>query len=124
MHNSEFVLGNGTHLLIWDFEVLTDNLISAELPDLVIYSQQQQQKNLLNSAFCRSGRKTEKLKENEKKDKYLELAREQKKKQGNMKVTVIPMVNSVLGTVTKGLVQGLEEWGMSGRVGESKILYY
>ena len=31
------------------------------------------------------------------------------KKLWNMKVTVIPIVNGSLGTVTRGLVQGLEE---------------
>ena len=44
-----------------------------------------------------------KLKENEKKDKYLDLAKELKKL-WNMKVTVIPIVIGALGTVTKGLV--------------------
>ena len=43
----------------------------------------------------------EKLKESEKKDKYLDLAREL----NNMKVTFIPIVIGVLGTVTKGRVE-------------------
>ena len=47
-----------------------------------------------------------KLKECKKRDKYLDLAREQKKNLWNMKVTVIPIVIGALGTVTKGLVQG------------------
>ena len=49
-----------------------------------------------------------KLKESEKSDKYLDLARELKKL-WNMKVTVIPIVICAIGTVTKGLVQGLED---------------
>ena len=48
-----------------------------------------------------------KLKESEKKDKCLDLVRKLKK-QWNMKVTVILIVIGALGTVTKGLVQGLE----------------
>ena len=56
-----------------------------------------------------------KLKESEKKDKYLDLARELKKLY-NMKVTVIPIVIGALGTVTKGLVQGLEDLEIRGRV--------
>ena len=47
-----------------------------------------------------------KLKEYEKRDKYLNLARELKKL-WNMKVTIIQIVISALGTVTKGLVQVL-----------------
>ena len=50
-----------------------------------------------------------KLKENEKKDKYLDLARELEKKTRNMKLMVIPIVIGALGTVTKGLVQGVED---------------
>ena len=43
-----------------------------------------------------------------KRDKYLDLAREFKKL-WNMKVMMIPIVIGVLSTVTKGLVQGLED---------------
>ena len=56
-----------------------------------------------------------KLKEGEKKDKYLNFARELKKL-WNMKVTVIPIVIGALGTVTKGLVQELENLEIRGRV--------
>ena len=55
------------------------------------------------------------LKESEKRDKYLDLAKELKKL-WNMKVTVIPIVIGALGTVTKGLVQGLENLEIRGRV--------
>ena len=56
-----------------------------------------------------------KMKENEKRDKYLDLTRELKKL-WKMKVTVIPFVIEVLGTVTKRLVQGLEDLEIRGRV--------
>ena len=48
------------------------------------------------------------LKECEKKDKYLDLARELKKLR-NMKVTIVPIVNGALGTITIGLLKGLED---------------
>ena len=48
------------------------------------------------------------LKESEKKVKYLDLAREWKKL-WNMEVTIIIVVMGALGTVNKGLVQGLED---------------
>ena len=58
-----------------------------------------------------------KLKENKKKDKYLDLARELKKnKLWNVKVTLIPIVIGALGTVTIGLVQGLEDLKIRERV--------
>ena len=56
-----------------------------------------------------------KLKESGKKDKYLDLARELKKL-WNMKVTIIPIVIGAFGTVTKGLLKGLENLEVRGRV--------
>ena len=56
-----------------------------------------------------------KMKDREKKDKYLDLARELKKL-WNMNVTVISIVIGALGTITKRLVKGLEELEISGRV--------
>ena len=50
----------------------------------------------------------------EKKDNYLDLAREFKK-QRNMKVTVIPLVIGTFGTVTKVLLKRLEELKVRGR---------
>ena len=56
-----------------------------------------------------------KLKECAKTDKYLNLARELKKL-WNMKVMIIPIVIGALGIVTKGLVKGLEDLELTGRV--------
>ena len=56
-----------------------------------------------------------KLKENEKMDKYLDLARELKKL-WNMKVKVISIVFGALGTVPKGLEKGLESLEIRGRI--------
>ena len=55
-----------------------------------------------------------KLKESEKRDNYLNLARELKKL-WNLKVTIIPIVIGAFSTVTKGLVAGLEELEITGR---------
>ena len=55
------------------------------------------------------------MKKSEKKDKYLDLAREVKI-MWNMKVTVITVVIGALDTVTIGLVQGLEGLKITGRV--------
>ena len=56
-----------------------------------------------------------KLKECEKKDKYLDLLRELKKL-WNMLVSIIPIVIGAFGTVTKGLLKGLEDLEVGGRV--------
>ena len=49
-----------------------------------------------------------KFKEHEKKDKYIDLAREWKKLR-IVKVTIIPIVIGAFVTVTKGLLKGLED---------------
>ena len=56
-----------------------------------------------------------KLKKSEKKHKYLDLAREWQKI-WNMKVTIIPIMIGAFGTVTKGLLKGLEDLEVVGRV--------
>ena len=55
------------------------------------------------------------LKEFEKKDKYPDLARELKKL-WIMKVTIVPIVIGAFGTKTKGLLKGLEDLEVGGRV--------
>ena len=56
-----------------------------------------------------------KLKESEKKNKYLDLAWELKKL-CNMPVTIIPIVISAFGTFTKGLLNGLGDLEVGGRL--------
>ena len=50
-----------------------------------------------------------------KKDKYLDLARELKKL-WNIKVTIVSIVIDALGTITKGLLKGLGNLEVGGRV--------
>ena len=85
MHNPAPVLENDTHKLLWDFDIQTDYLISARRPDLIIINK----KKIVD--FAVSADHWIKLKEYEKKDKYLNLARELKKL-WNMKVTIILIV--------------------------------
>ena len=56
-----------------------------------------------------------KLKESEKKDKYLDLTRELKKL-WNMKVTFIPIIIGTLDTITNELIKRLEGLEIKGRV--------
>ena len=66
-----------------------------------------------------------KLKECEKKDKYLDLAREMKNL-WDMQVTIIPIVIGAFGTVTKGLLKGLvwRTWKLADEWRPSKLLHY
>ena len=113
MPKPESVLENETHKILWDFEIKTDHLIPARRPDLVLIDKKERTCQLVDFAVPADHRV--KLKENEKMDKYLDLARELKKL-WNMKVKVIPIVVGALGTVPKGLEKGLENLEIRGKL--------
>ena len=102
--NPADVLENYTHKLIWDFDIWTDYLISARRPDLIIINKKKRTCEIVDFAVPADHRI--KLKESEKKDNYLDLARELKKLR-NMMVTIIPIGIGALSTVTEGLIKGL-----------------
>ena len=77
MHNPAPVLENTTHKLLWDFNIQTDHLIPARRPDLIIINKKKRTCKIVDFAVPTDH--TIKLKEFEKKEKYLDLARELKK---------------------------------------------
>ena len=97
-HNPAPVLENATHKLLWDFNIQTDHLIPARRPDLMIIHKKERTCKIVDFAVPADHRI--KLKECEKRDKYLDLARELKKL-WNMQVTIILIVIGAFGTVTK-----------------------
>ena len=99
--------------LLWDFDIHTDHLISVRRPDLIIINKKERTCKIVDFAVPADHRI--KLKEYENKDKYLDLARELKKL-WNLQVTIIPIVIGAFGTVTKGLLKGLEDSVVGGRV--------
>ena len=114
MHNPALVLENDTHKLLWDFNIQTDHQISARRPDLIIINKKKKKKICKIVDFAVTADHKIKLKECEKRDKYLDLARELKKL-WNMKVTIIPIVIGAFDTVTKGLLKCLEDLEVGGR---------
>ena len=115
MHNLVPVTENDTHKLLWDFDIHTDHLISARRPDLIIINKKKKRTCKIVD-FAVPAVLWIKLKECEKKDKYLDLARWLKKMLWNIKVTVVPIVIGAFGTVTKELSKGLEDLEVGGRV--------
>ena len=113
MHNLAPVLENDSHKLLWDFNIQMDHLIPVRRPDLIIIYKEKRICKIVDFAVPADHRIN--LKESEKKDKYLNLARELKKL-WNMKVMVVLIVIGVLGTITKGLLKGLEDLEVGGRV--------
>ena len=115
IHNPALVLENDSHKLLWDFSIQTDHLIPTRRPDLIIINNKKKKRICKIVDFADPADHRINLKEREKKDKYLELARELKKL-WNMKVTIVPIVIGALGTITKGLFKGLEDLEVGGRV--------
>ena len=113
MHNPAYVLENDTHKLLWDFDIHTERLISARRPDHIIIDKNKRICKIVDFAVLVDYRI--KLKECEKKDKYLDIAREIKKL-WKMKVTIVPIMIGTLGIVTKGLLKGLEDLEVGGQV--------
>ena len=113
-HNSAPVLENDTHKLLWDFNIQTDHQIPARRPDLKIIKKKKKRICKIDDFAVPADHRIN-LKESEKKDKYLDLARELKKL-WNMKVTIEPIVIGALGTITKGLLKGREDLEVGGRV--------
>ena len=76
MHNPKPVLENNTHKLLWDFHIHTEHLFTARRPDLIIISKKKRTGKIVNFDVPADHRI--KLKDCEKKDKYLSLVRELK----------------------------------------------
>ena len=98
------------HELLWDFYIQMDHQISTRS-----YDNQQQKRELAELRTLLSRWTTEWNWTNVKRDKYLDLAKELKKL-WNMKVTIIPIVIGARGTVSQGLVQGLEDLEITRRM--------
>ena len=119
MHNPEYVWKIETYKILLDFEIQTDHLISSRRPDLMIVNKKKKEKKkkertcrIVDFAVLADHRV--KLKESKRRDKYLDLARELKKKLWNMKVMVIPILIGALFTVTKRIST------MTGGIGEKR----
>ena len=85
IHNPAPVLEYNTHKLLWDFDIHTNHQISARRPDLTITKKKKKKKKkkkrnckIVDLAVPADHRI--KLKQCEKKDKYLDLAKELEKK--------------------------------------------
>ena len=78
MHNPASVIENDTQRLLWDFDIQTDHLISVRRPHLSeIKKKKKRICKIVNFAVSADHRI--KLKECEKKDKYLDLGMDLKK---------------------------------------------
>ena len=114
MHNPGPVLENDSQKLLWDFNIQTDHLIPARRPDIIIANKKKKKKKRICKIvdFAVPADHRINLKESEKKDKYLDLARELKKP-WNMKITIVPIVIGALGTITKDYQKAWKTWKLA-----------
>ena len=77
MHNPESVLENETHKLLWDLEIQPGHQILARRPDLIIINKKERTCRIVDFALPVDHRV--KLKESERRYKYLNLVGEFKK---------------------------------------------
>ena len=99
MNNTASALEIVTHKLLWDFDIQTDHIFSVRRSDIIIMKKKR--RTVLADHRI-------KVKESGKQSKHQELVSELKKL-WSMKVTIIPIIISAFGTVTKGLLKGLED---------------
>ena len=97
-------------LLLWDFTIQTDRMIGARRPDITIVNKETRECQLIDIACPGDNKVAEK--EDEKIDKYRDLAREVSKL-WNVKVAIIPVVIGALGTVPTMLESRIKEIGIS-----------
>ena len=76
MHNPESILENETYKLLKDFEIQTDHLISARRTDLIKINKKKRERTSRIVDFAVPTDHRVKLKESEKKDRYLDLVKE------------------------------------------------
>ena len=114
MHNPAPFLENDSHKLLWDFNIQTDHLIPTRRPDLIIINKKERTCKIVEFAVPADHRI--KQKECEKRDKYLDLARELKKlwtMQGDNYTNCNRCVWNSNSGITKG-TRGLGGWRTSG----------
>ena len=90
-----------------------DDLVPAGRPDLVLINIKKRTCHPVDFAVPADHRV--KMKESEKIDKYLDLAREPRKL-WNMRVKVVPIVIGDLGTIPRALEKNLGELEIRGRI--------
>ena len=101
------------HKILWNFERQMDHQILARGPDLVLISKKKTTCHLVD--FDVPVEHKVKINESKMIDKYFDHA-EELKQMWNMKLTVIPTVVGILGTVLKDLEKRQGELKMRGRI--------
>ena len=104
-HKHESILENEMHKIIWDILIQRNRPIPTRRPYLVLINKEKKNCHLVDFGFQQTTK--EKIKESEKLNNYLDLAR---------KVIVILIIIGTLGTVPKNLGKRLDVLEIRGRM--------
>lgn len=109
-HRAEKVVENEDVKVLWDFNVFVDKFIEARRPDIILVKKEVKECVIIDIAV--PGDVRTKMKEEEKIDKYQDLAREISRLWG-MSTTVVPITIGSLGTITDRLTPFLSMLGVT-----------
>lgn len=109
-HRAEKVVENEDVKVLWDFNVFVDKFIEARRPDIILVKKEVKECVIIDIAV--PGDVRTKMKEEEKIDKYQDLAREISRLWG-MSTTVVPIIIGDLGTITDRLTPFLSMLGVT-----------
>ena len=109
-HRAEKVVENEDVKVLWDFNVFVDKFIEARRPDIILVKKKVKECVIIDIAV--PGDVRTKMKEEEKIDKYQDLAREISRLWG-MSTTVVPIIIGALGTITDRLTPFLSMLGVT-----------
>jgi len=104
------VLENGRYKLYWDREIITDVLIRANRPDIVIYDKRMKRVILIDIAVPLDHNLQSTF--STKISKYHDLAEELKQMWHLEDVRIVPVITSATGIVPQTLLRSLEELEM------------
>ena len=113
-HEPQPVYESTNNKLLWDFKIQTDNKIEHTMPDIVELDKIER-KCLIIDVVCPFDIRV-KDKEKEKIENYQDLKREVKRIWKLRKVTVVPIIIGLLGTVSKDIERWMAEIGVTCRL--------
>ena len=112
-HTAKPVIEMQSVKILWDMNIQTDHVIEHRRPDIVVIDKDNKRALLIDIAVPADARMEEK--EQEKMDRYQDLARELKKS-WKVETKVIPIVVGALGIVAKCLEKNMKKAGANATI--------
>ena len=122
MHKLESFQENKMLEILWDFETQTEHLIQKGRPDLVIMNKEKITWDMVDISVPEDHSRV-KIKESEKRDKYVDLAKELEKKSMEYENDSDTNCKWCAWNGPKSLWKGIEQLKIGGRIKPSRLQY-